>query len=259
MISLKQATRLRDEAGQRLPEVWEAFEALKIVRRRGQLYLTAAAPGGFKSVLALNEAIKMRAPCLYMSMDADGHTVAVRAVQMVQLVDQESAERGVKNQEDWAMDVLAQIPWVQFAFPSSPDTDEIVMRVFAYAEAMGEFPHWIVIDNLMDVAFEEDENRGINRIMEDLAKLARLSKAGVHVLHHTTGEFEDGHSTIPMSGLRNKVSKKPTMILTLCRGAADGQMWVSVVKNRFGPADPSGMKYRAELKVDYRHLQVWDK
>lgn len=259
MLSLKQATRLRDEAGQRLPEVWEAFEALKIVRRRGQLYLTAAAPGGFKSVLALNEAIKQQAPCLYMSMDTDGHTMATRAVQALMLVDQDAAEAAVKDQADWAMNTLSQIPWVKFDFPSSPDTDEIVMRVFAYAEAMGEFPHWIVIDNLMDVSFEEDENRGINRIMEDLAKLARLSKAGVHVLHHTTGEYEDGHSTIPMSGLRNKVSKKPTMILTLCRGGQDGQMWVSVVKNRFGPADPSGMKYRAELKVDYEHLQVWDK
>lgn len=255
MLSLAQAASLPDDSGQKLPVVWREFDELKIHRRRGQLYLTAAAPGGFKSVFALNEAIKMQVPCLYLSMDTDPHTMSVRAVQLLTHMLQDSAEAAVNEHSPIALDALAQVTWVKFAFPSSPDVDEIVHRVFAYAEMHGEFPHWIVVDNLMDVAFEEDENRGINRIMEDMAKLARLSKAGVHVLHHTTGEYEDGHTVIPQSGLRNKVAKKPSMALTMCRGK-DGELLVSVVKNRYGPADPSGYRTRAKLRVAPEIMQV---
>jgi hypothetical protein len=238
--------------------VWDAFVSKSVHRRRGQLYLTAAGPGGYKSVLALNEALKMGVPTLYVAMDSDANSTAIRSVQAIELVDQDSAEAGVLNQERWAMDALAAVPYLSFTFPASPTIEELIHHVFAYAEAQGDFPHWIVIDNLMDVSYTEDENRGLNRIMEDLAQLAKQTKAGVHVLAHVTGEYEVGDLVVPMSGLRHKVSKKPVQVLTLCRGALEGQLWVSVVKNRTGPVDPTGLRVRAELTVDGGTMQIFD-
>lgn len=258
MLTLRQAARLRDDAGQRLPRVWESFEQAQIVRRRGQLHLTAAPPGGYKSVCALIETLRMGVPSLYLSMDTDAHTMATRAVQAVASVDQGRAERAVLEDDEVARRALDAIPYVKFSFPEAPDFEEIVHHVWAYAEAQGDWPHWVVVDNLMDITYDDDENRGLNRLMEDLARLAKASKAGVHVLHHVTGEYEESGVPIPMKGLRNKVSKKPAQIVTLSRGAADGVIYGSVVKNRFGPADPSGVGVRAALWVDSVSLNVWD-
>ncbi|WP_277670946.1 AAA family ATPase [Saccharomonospora viridis] len=258
MLTLKQAARLPSGAGQRLPGVWSTWEQAGIIRRRGQLHLSAAPPGGYKSTVALIEACKMRVPTLYVWMDGDTYTASVRLIQSLSLIDQASAEAAYKRRDPVAMTALDAIPHMRFTFPQSPDIDEIVHHVWAYAEAHGDWPHWLVIDNLMDIEHDEDEIRGTNRIMGQLATLARMTNAGVHVLHHVTGEYEQGDLPVPMSGLRNKVSKKPHQILTACRGAEDGQLWWSVVKNRFGPADPAGMRVRAPLWVDGFSLNVWD-
>lgn len=67
------------------------------------------------------------------------------------------------------------------------------------------------------------------------------------VLHHATGRYEDGDTPIPQSGLENKVAKIPAQILTLTRKGEN--MWVHVVKNRAGKADPKG-GLSAQLYVD---------
>ena len=257
-LNLRQASRLRGDAGKLLPTVFESFGDNKIQMRRGHLYLTAAAPGVGKSVLTLNEALLMRVPTLYFSLDTDAHTTCVRVVQAAALVDSETAESEVKGNGILAQQALSAVDWIRFDFPSAPDTTELAERVWAYAEIEGIWPEFIVIDNLMDVAFDDDEGRGLNSVMDDMAKLARATGAAVKVLHHVTGEYEDGQSTIPQSGLRYKVGKKPAMITTLNHGAVERQLWVSVVKNRFGPADPSGMRVRTPLTADYEHMKVFD-
>lgn len=257
-VNLRQAARNRGTQGQLLPDAYPSLAAVRAQMRRGHLYLEAAAPGVGKSTKTLNECLMMRVPTLYFSMDTDAHTTCVRVVQAAQLVDSETAENQVQAAGLLAVQALTAVDWIKFDFPSSPDTDEIAERTWAYAEMEGQWPHFIVIDNLGDVSFDEDENRGINRVMEDMSKLARFTGAAVKVLHHVTGEYEDGHSTIPQSGLRHKVAKKPAMVTTLNHGAVDGQLWVSVVKNRFGQADPSGHRVRAQLRADYAHMKVFD-
>ncbi len=257
-LTLQQAARRRGEAGQLLPDVYSGLALHQVQMRRGHLYLTAAAPGVGKSTFTLNEVLQMRVPTLYFSMDTDAHTTCVRVVQAVALATSQDAEREVASRGPRALQAMDAVTWVKFDFPSSPDTNELVERVFAYAEIEGQWPHLIVVDNLMDVAYEADDNTGLNRVMEDLSKLARKTGAAVKVLHHVTGEYEDGRVTIPLSGLRFKVGKKPAMVTTLNYGAADGQLWLSIVKNRFGPADPAGLRIRIPLRAQYEFMKVWD-
>lgn len=255
MLTIDRAARARDDSGTKLPVVWPSFDALKVHRRRGQLHLTSAAPGTFKSTFALNEAIRMKVPCLYLAMDLDGHTAATRVVQM--LSHNVDAEQAVTAQEPWAMDYLRSIPWVYFAFPESPDMAEITQRVFAFAEMNGEYPHWVVVDNVMDVTFDGDEQAGYRHVMAELAKLARMSKAGVHALHHVIGEHENGDSVVGLKDVLGKVSKKPTQVLTIHRGG-DGRLRFSVVKTRFGPADPSGHGVQIPLRVAPEIFNIWE-
>lgn len=217
-----------------------------------------AAPGVGKSVLALAEAIRMRVPTLYLSMDTDAHTMSVRMVQALTLTDSATAERWVSEQNELALRALRAADWLRFSFPTSPDVEEIAQHVRSYAEAEGQYPHLIVVDNLSDVTADNEEYAGLREIMSDMATLAAKSKAAVHVLHHANGTFDAGNETIPMSGINGKLGKKPSLILTLNRGAVETDLFVSVVKNRFGPADAAGIRVRARLHVDYSMMQVLD-
>lgn len=92
-------------------------------------------------------------------------------------------------------------------------------------------------------------------MMADFQTMASKTKAAVVVLHHATGPYEDGATVIPLSGVSGKVGKFPSAVFTLCR-PSENQVFCSAVKNRFGPADPSGHNVRAVLRVDYSRMQV---
>lgn len=257
MLTASQVFRKKTDAGQPLPVVWESFRQHKIVKRRGQVSMTAGAPGGGKSVLALAEAVHMRVPTLYISLDGDEMTVGTRLIQMATMVDQEEAERAMLGKSQLAFDVARLVPWLSFTYPSSASTEDIAHHVWAYAEVHGDWPHLVVVDNLSDVA-DDDDAASLNAAMDDLTVLARETRASVHVLHHVGGDYENGDMPIPLGGLRFKVGKKPALVCTLMNGALEGQMFVSKVKDRFGPHDSKGIGVRAELYVDYPSMQVCD-
>lgn len=258
MLSLTQASRLKGNAGKKLPDVWSSWETNKITFRRGQLHLIVAAPGVGKSVLTLSYALQAKVPTLYLSMDTDPFTTCVRAVAAIAKVTLDAAEDGLNSQALFATEALKQAnKTLRFAFPASPSTADIFSHIYAYGEAEGVYPELVVIDNLSNIAFESDEFGEMRTIMADFQTMATKSKAAVVVLHHSTGQYEDGTSIIPQSGVNGKVSKFPSMVLTLSRGG-NNELYVSAVKNRFGPADPSGYKVRALLNTDYSRMQVMD-
>lgn len=258
MLSLTQASRLKGQAGKRLPDVWSAWEQNKISFRRGQLHLIVAAPGVGKSVVTLSYALQAKVPTLYISMDTDPFTTSVRAVSALTQTTLDQAEAGLDHEFEFATDALKEAgKTLRFSFPASPNTADLFQHIFAYGEAEGQWPELIIIDNLANIAFESDEFGEMRTMMADLQTMASRTKAAVVVLHHSTGLYEDGHTPIPQSGVNGKVSKFPSMVLTLCLGG-DNQLFVSAVKNRFGPADPAGYKVRAQLAVDYSRMQVND-
>lgn len=258
MLSLTQASRLRGQAGKKLPDVWDSWTQQKIAFRRGQLHLIVAAPGVGKSVLTLSYALQSKVPTLYLSMDTDPFTTCIRAVAALTRSTLEQAEEGLAKGFDFAVDALAEAnKTLRFSFPPSPSTADIFSHIYAYGEAEGIWPELIVIDNLSNVAFESDEFGEMRTMMADFQTMASKTKAAVVVLHHSTGQYEDGQTPIPQSGVNGKVSKFPSMVLTLHR-SGDNTLFVAAVKNRFGPADPSAYRVQAGLTVDYARMQVMD-
>lgn len=258
MLTLTQASRLKGQAGKKLPDVWTTWEQNKIAFRRGQLHLIVAAPGVGKSVLTLSYALQAKVPALYISMDTDPFTTSVRAVSALTQTTLDQAEQGLDHEFEFATNALAEAgKTLRFSFPASPNMPDLFSHIYAYGEAEGAWPELIVIDNLANISFETDEFGEMRTMMADLQTMASRTKAAVVVLHHSTGQYEDGHTPIPQSGVNGKVSKFPSVVLTLCLGG-DGQLFVAAVKNRFGPADPSAYKVRAQLAVDYAKMQVRD-
>lgn len=256
MLSLSQAHRLKGEAGKRLPDVWDSWAQAKIGFRRGQLHLIVAAPGAGKSVLSLSYALLAKVPTLYLSMDTDGSTTSVRVVSALTKITLEQAEEGLDRNLEFALDALRDSnKFLRWSFPSSPSTRDIFGHIYAYGEAEGDWPELIVLDNLSNIAFDSDEFGEMRTMMADFQTMATKTRSAVVVLHHSTGQYEDGSTVIPLSGVNGKVGKFPSAVYTMCR-PSDDVLAVSAVKHRFGPADPSGFRVQARLRVDFSRMQV---
>lgn len=157
----------------------------------------------------------------------------------------------------WITRALAATSHVRFAFPDSPDLNELEDRVVAYAEAEGQWPELVVVDNLADVAYDGEDYRELSAVIKGCRTIARRTQACFLLLHHVTGQYEDGRETIPLSGIKGKVSKQADLVLTATR-LTNERMRVAVVKNRHGKADPSGIGVAFTLGMSLERMQIYD-
>jgi hypothetical protein len=91
--------------------------------------------------------------------------------------------------------------------------------------------------------------------MRELKWWARDTGAAVLVLHHTSEQYQ-GNPCPPRAALHGKVAQVPSLIMTLA-SPSEGLLACSAVKNRYGPADPSGS---TALWLDYdpARMQIKD-
>lgn len=252
------------EAGEPIPTVFRSLAAHDFHFRRGQLVLIAAGPGVGKSVLSQRLAMLAGVPALYFSADSDAFTMYKRGASIVtghrtKDVEQDF-ERGNGEFYDIRLNALSHI---RFDFTSSPNVDDLEDCLNAFALAYGEYPHLIVVDNLINVDPEElgeNQRSAVQGTIAYLKSMAQHTNAAIVMLHHLTGEYDDGNKPAPMSALIDKVSKLPEQILTLHRGGiiagAPTEMGVCLVKNRDGQADASGqLIVRLEYAPDYARLE----
>lgn len=256
MPSLKQAARGAKHAGEPLPYMAKPLVEKGVRLRRGHLHVIASAPGVGKSVLAINTVLyNQQVPTLYLAMDGDATSMSMRVLQAHlgwtrEVVEEEKAFGSPDIEK--AMDT---IDWVRWDFPNTPDMEEIRDRVWAFAEIFGEFPHLIVVDNLMDVVYEQSA-AAYTDAESALTALARAANSAVLVLAHVNGMHEGGRDVIPLNGIMFKATKKASLILSLHPGAFPSNLYVSVLKNRDGPADPGGIGVRATLTVNYATMSA---
>jgi hypothetical protein len=215
------------------------------------MVLVASAPNVGKSPFALNLAHRSGLRCLYFSADTDAFTQYTRVVALhagIRLAD-------VEAHPEQFTEYVRNLKHLHFHYDASPTLDDIDEELMAYAMVWGDWPQIIVIDNLSNVYTGTDERWArLEAALDYLHDVARKTGALVVVLHHVTGEHEDGQSAVPLSGLRGKVSKVPEQVLTLWRAGDELEpcMGVAVVKNRGGKADPSG-RYSAVLRWDLEY------
>lgn len=243
MQSLSLNLQNRKSDGDPLPTVIQALEDIKVRFRRGQLSLIAAAPGGGKSSLATYIAVNMAyssdegVPCLYVSADTDMSTVASSVLASIMDITLEEAEYMIGQADpdvhDALNDVVNHIWW---AFKPSPTLEDIQNDVAAYAFVMGDYPHLIVVDNLLDINEPGEEYSRYNAIIPVLVEVARDTHSHVMLLHHVVGAYQDNNLPVPRSAIKSKVSEKPTLVLTLYQ-PQEGVMGIRCVKNRNGPSD----------------------
>jgi predicted ATP-dependent serine protease len=227
--------------------------------RRGQLHMLAGPPGSGKTMVALIAAIRMAVPTLYISADSDEDTMAARAAAAITghpIRDvAETIQHGLFVEEYGP--VVEHLP-IRFVFdPSEPSIEDIAHAHTAWLEVHGTSPHLIVVDNLLNMRGEDgNEWQAMRQSCKDLQYFARKTKSAVVLLHHTSESDKDHiEAAPPRSAIQGKVSQLPAVILTVA--SKDSELFVAVVKNRHGAADPMA---RNSLRwiVDWSTCRIWD-
>lgn len=200
----------------------------------------AGAPGAGKSTLALAVAVLSGVPTLYASMDTHETTMALRTTAMVTGLAQHEVEARIKENPRWAAEILAsKASHISWMFDASPSLQDLSDELALYREINGEPPHLLVVDNMIDVTHDSgDEFSSLRSLSRELKWWARETGAAVLALHHTSEQFH-GNPCPPRAALHGKIAQIPSLICTLA-SPSDGLMAIAPVKNRYGPADPSG-------------------
>lgn len=240
MRTLERAGVTRGTGGQALPPVLAPMEQAGVSIRLGEITMIAGQPGVGKSSLALFLALRSNVPTLYFCADTAAPTMAMRLLAMLTGHRQADAEKMIESDPGWATDQMAEARHIKWCFDSAPTLGDIDDELAAYRTIMGDDPELIVIDNLIDVSDGADEWSALRATMKELKYLARDTRAALILLHHTS-EATAGKPCPPRASVQGKVAQLPAVILTLAQD--DKRLLISAVKNRHGPADPSGQRH----------------
>jgi len=260
MLTLAQAANKQKSGAQLLPDLFPALANDGVRFRRGQVTMIAGQPNSGKSLLALFYAVKSDVPTLYVSADTDAYTTAIRAAAVITGNQVSSVEESFNsgNGYEFYQDELESLKNLQFSFDPSPTLDDIDLSIQAYGEAFGEYPHLIIIDNLMNVAaLHDNEWTGMRDIAKAMHHVARQTEAAVFLLHHTSeGE---GRPELPPSrkSIQGKISQLPEMILTVAMDHDTNEYRIACVKNRFAKNSASGANFTV-LYADASRMTLYN-
>lgn len=260
MLTLSQSTTKIKRHVALLPDLFPTLANDGVRFRRGQVTMVVGQPNSGKSLLALYYALKAGVPALYISADTDAYTTAIRAAASITGHTIQTVEEAFNsgNGYEFYQEEIASVNNVQFSFDPSPTLDDIDLSIKAYGEAFGEFPHLIIVDNLMNVAaMHNDEWTGMKDIMKAMHHIARQTDSSVFILHHTSEA--EGRPDVPSArkAIQGKVSQLPEMILSVAIDHNSGEFRIACVKNRFSKHDPSGMTYTT-LYADASRMALFE-
>ncbi|MFJ2187813.1 AAA family ATPase [Kitasatospora sp. NPDC087861] len=264
MYSLTQSVAIKGAAGEPLPSPLAGLKKLEVEHRRGEFSLIAAGPGTGKSLVALNLAMHGDVPALYVSADSGAATQLSRATAIVTGSDvREVKRRLLAGDFDEYAEALGRRWWVRFLYEARPSLADLEINLAAYFEVFGCYPHWVIIDNITNVDVggigdAESFTFSLEGLCEYLSEMARETHAHVLALHHVVGEYSDGNKPIPLSGVKGKIGRVPSLILTIHKeiDGLDGRLLhISPVKNREGFEDSSGETY-STYELDRTNLRL---
>lgn len=257
MTRLSAGKRVAETLSPPLPIRNRHFDRANVQLRRSQFSILAAAPGVGKSVTATNIAVMTPVPTLFLSADSDEWTVRTRCCSILTHVPLDTIEERLTTGGAWEgyyAEQLRAVDHVDWCFNSDIDPEFIVNRMEAYAEIRGEYPHLLVVDNLINTVYGDSDDYGqLRGVCRELQRIARQSDAHVLALHHVTGAKEDGQQVITQGDLLGKLAKIPEVVIGL-HNVSEYRIGLNVAKNR------GKRKTLVEIDLDYStaRLDGWE-
>lgn len=247
MRTIARAVATHGGAGQELKLPWRDLNKI-VTLRTNELVMLAGAPGGGKSTLAVNLAMDMSVPVLYVAQDSPNSVLA--RLSAVGVGEQTSDTADLLADEDKRGALAARLADVRPTLiynRGAVTFDQLEQKVFAMREWLGGNPPLILIDNLIDMIVEgshPSETAFYSTILPRLKRLANTHDTSIVCLHHVTRSGPDSHGsgTVPikMTDLLFAGEREARHVWGVYRDPDDTRLYVQVLKQQDGPADPNG-------------------
>ena len=257
--------------GQPVPVPWP--QVGRYLKPRTQSVMIALAASGVgKSTFALDWALELDAPALYLSLDTSllDHTVRVIARNTGKTTRE--VEEGFEDDPmAWAerhYEYVLNLPHRVRFCDQNMRVETVGELVAAETEYWGEPPKLVVVDNLMNLVENGESAAEYRRIVGELLRIAKTHHTLVVGLHHQRkkpakslkdGEDDDDEGTRPVR-LHDSlfaVDQEAKYVIGLWRPNL-GDLKISILKNRMGDADPNA-KVQASLSIDLARATVKDR
>lgn len=232
-----------------LPVPWEPLRKL-IELEPGFFVLGLAAPGVGKSVFALNWALGLGRPSLFVSTDTDLRTQAKRCYAYLTQEELDGISPAVAK--EFLEKQKQQVRWVD-ELNGVMDLAEIIE---AEREFLGQTPALVIVDVVDDLVTEEDHS-SYKKAFKVLHRMARKYGTVIFGLHHIRrGEAAKGTSPVSMDDGTFTGEQTAEVVLGLWKSAVSGggvlpqdTLSVAVLKNRTGRVPPGPVQLRARFEV----------
>jgi KaiC/GvpD/RAD55 family RecA-like ATPase len=233
--------------------------------------LILAAGGVGKSAFALEWALRLERPVLYVSLDTSLVEQAIRVLARETSTSVEDIVEGHdQDPEKWAdqwSGVLSDLSYPIRFCDSAHSVRDIDELVTAETEWWGESPHMVIVDNISDLLEGEESASEYRKVLAGLKRVARDHDTFVIALHHIRkkppksqkqrdeeDEEDEGTKPVHLSDGLYESDKHAQYVLGLWRPRWN-QMSVGVLKNRMGPASSSGSLHTT-LECDLRTMRI---
>jgi len=236
--------------GEAIPMPWPTLNNQIDIHTK-ELVLVAGAPGAGKSVFALNVAVSLDTPVLYVAQDSAPSVLA------------RVAALALGEEISWVYDQLRDplkketiVSYLTDSYPNlfiqsgAVTVDTIRSMLEALVEVLGRAPQLVILDNLIDTIVEGYVHTDMGFYSSSLNALKRLSAefdVCVMALHHVTrrgGEYTNAHGlgtrSLKMTDLLYSGEREAEHVLGVYHTVEKDRLMVQVLKQRDGDSDPEG-------------------
>lgn len=233
--------------------------------RTGDLAILAGAPGGGKTLTAVNWVWRSKDPILYLAQDSP-LSVLERLTALA--LNRRVADIRGDERDYWSDRVKELNQREELVVSTGARTvEQIGNEIIALTEWLMEPPKMIVIDNLFDLKTEAGnytDTSFYGDVLPQLKQMAIEMDVGIMILHHVTRSGEAGKKhglgtePLRLTDLLFAGEREARHVWTVYRGYGDQQINFQILKNQDGLADPSGYNVKVRMDWNPEEGRLWD-
>lgn len=243
MKTIARALQAGHTVGDRIDLPWPHLNRDLSIHTK-ELVLVAGAPGAGKSVFALNVAMSMEEPVLYIAQDSVPSVLArVAALALGVEISWIFDALRIPSKKEEIMNDLADAYPNLFIHSGSVTVEGIEARLEALTEVLGKAPQMVIIDNLIDMQVPGSHHQELGfyaMVLPELKQISHRHNTCIVALHHVTRPEGLGTTPLKMTHLLFSGERDAEHVLGIFHGPEKDRMLVQILKQRDGAADPEG-------------------